>query len=56
MIIEEVTTAVMLASNLLISAMRHLIADSVRIPVFILLIATLVTSKMNTGMRTLSSC
>lgn len=37
------TTAVLLASNLLISALRQLIADSVRIPVFILLIATLVT-------------
>ena len=37
------TTAVLLASNLLISAIRHWLADSVRIPVFILLIATLVT-------------
>ncbi|MBQ1783541.1 MAG: electron transport complex subunit E [Gammaproteobacteria bacterium] len=43
MALGVLTTAVMLASNLLISAMRHLIADSVRIPVFILLIATLVT-------------
>lgn len=37
------TTAVLVASNLLISTLRRLIADSVRIPVFILLIATLVT-------------
>lgn len=37
------TTAVLLASNLLISSLRLVIADSVRIPAFILLIATLVT-------------
>ncbi len=37
------TTAVLLASNVLISAVRHLVSDEVRIPVYIVLIATLVT-------------
>jgi Na+-translocating ferredoxin:NAD+ oxidoreductase subunit E len=37
------TTAVLLASNMLISAVRHLVSDEVRIPVYIVLIATLVT-------------
>jgi electron transport complex protein RnfE len=37
------TTAVLLASNTLISAVRRLVSDEVRIPVYIVLIATLVT-------------
>jgi electron transport complex protein RnfE len=37
------TTAVLLASNVLISAIRHLVSAEVRIPVYIVLIATLVT-------------
>jgi len=37
------TTTVLLASNVLISAVRHLVSDEVRIPVYIVLIATLVT-------------
>ncbi|MBW8458731.1 MAG: electron transport complex subunit E [Thiobacillus sp.] len=37
------TTAVLLASNTLISAVRHLVSTEVRIPVYIVLIATLVT-------------
>lgn len=37
------TTAVLLASNTLISAVRHLVSAEVRIPVYIVLIATLVT-------------
>jgi len=37
------TTAVLLASNVLISAVRHLVSEEVRIPVYIVLIATLVT-------------
>jgi electron transport complex protein RnfE len=37
------TTVVLLASNMLISAVRHLVSDEVRIPVYIVLIATLVT-------------
>ena len=37
------TTAVLLAANVIISSLRHLIAQEVRIPVFILLIAALVT-------------
>lgn len=37
------TTAVLVASNVLISAVRHLVSDEVRIPVYIVLIATLVT-------------
>jgi electron transport complex protein RnfE len=37
------TTAVLLCSNALIAALRHLISPDVRIPVFIVLIATLVT-------------
>ncbi|TXH74932.1 electron transport complex subunit E [Thiobacillus sp.] len=37
------TTAVLVASNMLISAVRHLVSDEVRIPVYIVLIATLVT-------------
>ncbi|OIO67728.1 MAG: electron transport complex subunit RsxE [Zetaproteobacteria bacterium CG_4_9_14_3_um_filter_49_83] len=37
------TTAVMLSSNLLISLLRNIISNEVRIPVFILLIASIVT-------------
>ena len=37
------TTAVLLASNLVISLLRNIISNEVRIPVFILLIATIVT-------------
>jgi electron transport complex protein RnfE len=37
------TTAVLLASNALVSSVRHLITPEVRIPVYIVLIATLVT-------------
>ena len=37
------TTAVLVGSNVLISAVRHLVSDEVRIPVYIVLIATLVT-------------
>jgi electron transport complex protein RnfE len=37
------TTAVLMASNTLISAVRHLVSAEVRIPVYIVLIATLVT-------------
>jgi electron transport complex protein RnfE len=37
------TTAVLMGSNVLISAVRHLVSDEVRIPVYIVLIATLVT-------------
>ncbi len=37
------TTAVLLASNALVSSVRHLITPDVRIPVYIVLIATLVT-------------
>jgi H+/Na+-translocating ferredoxin:NAD+ oxidoreductase subunit E len=37
------TTAVLVASNTLISAVRHLVSAEVRIPVYIVLIATLVT-------------
>ncbi len=37
------TTAVLLGSNVLISSVRHLVSDEVRIPVYIVLIATLVT-------------
>ena len=37
------TTAVLLSSNLVISALRNIISNEVRIPVFILLIATIVT-------------
>lgn len=37
------TTAVLLGSNVLISSIRHLVSDEVRIPVYIVLIATLVT-------------
>jgi electron transport complex protein RnfE len=37
------TTAVLLGSNVLISAVRNLVSDEVRIPVYIVLIATLVT-------------
>jgi electron transport complex protein RnfE len=37
------TTAVLLASNVLISTVRNLVSDEVRIPVYIVLIATLVT-------------
>jgi len=37
------TTAVLTLSNLLISSLRHFISEQVRIPVFVVLIATLVT-------------
>jgi len=37
------TTAVLVGSNVLISAVRHLVSAEVRIPVYIVLIATLVT-------------
>ena len=37
------TTTVLVASNMLISAVRHLVSAEVRIPVYIVLIATLVT-------------
>ncbi|WP_018295160.1 electron transport complex subunit E [Mariprofundus ferrooxydans] len=37
------TTAVLLSSNLVVSALRNIISQEVRIPVFILLIATIVT-------------
>lgn len=37
------TTAVLLAANVLVSSVRHLITPEVRIPVYIVLIATLVT-------------
>jgi electron transport complex protein RnfE len=37
------TTAVLAVSNLLIASVRHLISEQVRIPVFVVLIATLVT-------------
>lgn len=37
------TTAVMLVSNALVSSVRHIITPDVRIPVYIVLIATLVT-------------
>lgn len=37
------TTAVLVASNMLISAIRNYVSDQVRIPVFVVVIATLVT-------------
>ena len=37
------TAAVLMASNALVSSMRHIISPDVRIPVYIVLIATLVT-------------
>jgi electron transport complex protein RnfE len=37
------TTAVLLLSNIIVSSVRHLISPEVRIPVYIVLIATLVT-------------
>lgn len=37
------STAVMLMSNIIVSSVRHLISPEVRIPVYIVLIATLVT-------------
>jgi electron transport complex protein RnfE len=37
------TTAVLVISNLIIAALRHVISEQVRIPVFVVLIATLVT-------------
>jgi electron transport complex protein RnfE len=37
------TTAVLLLSNMIISSVRHLVSTEVRIPVYIVLIATLVT-------------
>jgi electron transport complex protein RnfE len=37
------TTAVLVVSNMLISAIRHLVSAEVRIPVYIVVIATLVT-------------
>ncbi|MBK9022254.1 MAG: electron transport complex subunit E [Sulfuritalea sp.] len=37
------TTAVLVCSNMLVAAIRHLVSPQVRIPVFVVLIATLVT-------------
>lgn len=37
------TTAVLVASNIIISSIRHAVSDEVRIPVYIVIIATLVT-------------
>jgi Na+-translocating ferredoxin:NAD+ oxidoreductase subunit E len=37
------TTAVLVAANMLISSIRHVVSDEVRIPVYIVIIATLVT-------------
>lgn len=37
------TTAVLIFSNLIIAALRHIIPDRVRIPAFIVIVATLVT-------------
>src|SRR5487761_1933274 len=37
------TTAVLLTSNMLISSIRHAVSEEVRIPVYIVIIATLVT-------------
>lgn len=37
------TTCVLVASNTLVAAIRHLVSPQVRIPIFIILIATLVT-------------
>jgi electron transport complex protein RnfE len=37
------TTAVLLASNMIISAVRNIVSEEVRIPVYIVIIATLVT-------------
>jgi electron transport complex protein RnfE len=37
------STAVMLLANIIVSSVRHLISPEVRIPVYIVLIATLVT-------------
>src|ERR1035438_159252 len=37
------TTAVMVASNMIISAIRNIVSEEVRIPVYIVIIATLVT-------------
>ena len=37
------TTAVLVASNMLISSIRHIVSEEVRIPVYIVIIATLVT-------------
>lgn len=37
------TTAVLVAANMLISSIRHAVSEEVRIPVFIVIIATLVT-------------
>lgn len=37
------TTAVLVVSNIMVSSIRHAVSDQVRIPVFVVLIATLVT-------------
>jgi electron transport complex protein RnfE len=37
------TTAVLIASNVLVASIRHLVSPQVRIPIFVVLIATLVT-------------
>lgn len=37
------TTAVLVVSNMIIASVRHLVSEAVRIPVYIVLIATLVT-------------
>jgi electron transport complex protein RnfE len=38
------TTAVLVASNVIIASLRHLISPQVRIPIYIVLIATLVSA------------
>ncbi len=37
------TTAVLVVANMLISSIRHVVSEEVRIPVYIVIIATLVT-------------
>ena len=41
------TAAVLVASNMLISSIRHAVSEEVRIPVYIVIIATLVTLGMS---------
>ena len=38
------TTAVLIVSNILVASIRHAVSAQVRIPVFVVLIATLVTN------------
>ena len=48
------TTAVLVVSNILVSMIRHTVSSQVRIPVFVVLIATLVTvvdMAMNAGTK-----